>query len=335
MKYFTECEDQLNNTLVDELFKQGLDKNLTQLEAELNDSSSSSTSEVPNVKRVHFTPNFTEFMTILDSSYIDLPDSKDFSLDLKNELGACLERLKNDANNILALTANLQNRKNDIIELTENKSNLNENVNEDEGNEKKSGAVHISFEDKENELNKSFSFENKEIRTLNRSLSLEEKISSLTRQLLEENQAKNNLMFQLNEMKEYVTNLESERVSLENQMEEMLTKQKITEGELHKAREKITELIECGHKEIVSEGYGESVNVDKGILGIKKASLGELQERARILVAESGINSNHALVQLIDELCKEGDRILEEAYRDREDLLQQVKLKENTIYVFF
>lgn len=212
LKYFTKCEDELNNTLIEEILKHGFEKNLSHLE-DVNLSTSFNPDSVnTSLKRVHFTPNFTDFMNIVDNSTMSSLDSKDISIDLKNELSVCLERLKSDANEILALTTNL-NIKSDQAEL----------------------------EVKEN-----------------KSLSLDEKVSSLTRQLISETQAKNEIVSELNEIKNYVKNLEIDRVNLENELGQLLEKEKVLENNLEKAREKISELIECGHKEIVSEGYGEN-----------------------------------------------------------------------------
>lgn len=50
----------------------------------------------------------------------------------------------------------------------------------------------------------------------------------------------------------------------------------------------------------------------------------ELQEKARGIVAEWELEADNPFLVLLEDLCKEGDRIREEARRDREDLIQQV-----------
>ncbi|KAJ8933982.1 hypothetical protein NQ314_013662 [Rhamnusium bicolor] len=113
LKYFTQCEDELNNTLVDELLKQGFDKNVSQMEEELNlnDSSATNSSKtgdsLANVTRVHLTPNFNDLINLIETNSQEDCESRDISLDLKNELGVCLEKLKQEANAILALTTNI------------------------------------------------------------------------------------------------------------------------------------------------------------------------------------------------------------------------------------
>lgn len=196
MRYFTKCEDELNNTLVDELLKHGFDKSVTQIETDLS---------ITDLKRVHLTPDIAEMLNILDTNSLQ---QKDLSLDWKNELELCLEKLKVDANAILAATMGMQGKQS--IESVKDSN-------------------------------------------------LDDRLSSLKRQLVNETHLKNNLSAQLSEVQDYVTSLESEKERLEKQNELFLEKQKILENNLSKAHEKIAELIENGHKEIISEGYGENI----------------------------------------------------------------------------
>ncbi|CAG9773315.1 unnamed protein product [Ceutorhynchus assimilis] len=115
VQYFTQAEDELNNTLVDNLVKQNNETslNLSQLEADLNqDSSSGGTTNssrvfdsLANKTRVHFAPNFGELINMIEHQSQHHDESIDISIDLKNELGMCLEKLKQEANAILTLTA--------------------------------------------------------------------------------------------------------------------------------------------------------------------------------------------------------------------------------------
>lgn len=116
VKYFSQAEDELNNTLIDNLVKQN-NETLTfeQLEEELNnmDNSSGGTTNssrvfdsLTNKARFHLTPNFGELINMIEHQSQQDDDSIDISIDLKNELGMCLEKLKLEANAILALTTN-------------------------------------------------------------------------------------------------------------------------------------------------------------------------------------------------------------------------------------
>lgn len=254
LRYFKKCEDELNNTLVDELLKQGFDKSISHIEGDLD------------LKRVHITPDFTEVFNILDTNIIT--EQTDLSFDLENELELCLEKLKEDANAILAASVNFQGKESVTTTTTD------------------------------------------------------EKLSSLNRQLINETHLKNDLNNRLVELQNYIANLESVKEQLENQNELLMEKQKVLEKDLSKAHEKIGELIESGHKEIVSEGYGEKVTTNRR----NSITFGELQEKARTFIAEWVSEADNPVLLLLEDFCKEGDKIMEEKRREREDLMQQVSV---------
>lgn len=52
----------------------------------------------------------------------------------------------------------------------------------------------------------------------------------------------------------------------------------------------------------------------------------ELQEKARALISEWDLDTDNPVLVLLEDFCKEGDRITEEAKRDHEDLIQQVRI---------
>lgn len=211
LKYYTQCEDELNNTLVEELLKQGFEKILPE-DSDLNNSSLSTSSKTgdnngSNVTRIHLTPNFNELISLIENNCKDEGDSKDISIDLQNELGICLAKLKQEANAILTMTANISKQNHEAEGM--------------------------------------------------KTSSVEEKINSLTRQVITETQTKDKLREELDELTNYVTSLEKEKNEIESQLEQIIAKHNILETELAQANNKIAELIENGHKETVSEGYGD------------------------------------------------------------------------------
>ncbi|XP_050514022.1 golgin subfamily A member 4 isoform X2 [Diabrotica virgifera virgifera] len=279
LKYFTQCEDELNNTLVEELLKQGFDKNMSQIDDELNltrssPSTSSKTSDSTlNITRVHLTPNFTDLINIIESSSPEEADSKDVSIDVKNELSVCLEKLKQEANAILCLTT-----KQPVGAILDSKNNNN----------------------------------------------LEGQITSLTRKLIDETQLKEDLKSELEENQKYIETLEKERERLETELENVIAKENILEEDLTAAKNKIGQLLESGRKEIVSEGYGEA-GVHSQSLGDTMNALVDLQEKARNVLSQSRTSADPTLLHLIEELCRVGERIKEESYRERYDLQQQIE----------
>ncbi|KAJ8981747.1 hypothetical protein NQ317_004927 [Molorchus minor] len=125
LKYFTQCEDELNNTLVEELLKQGFDKSMSQIEDDLNlnDSSTTNSSKTgdstTNITRVHLTPNFSDLINLIETNSQEDCDSKDISVDLKNELGK--KKLKEDLNEALSYVESLEKEKERLEkELDEN-----------------------------------------------------------------------------------------------------------------------------------------------------------------------------------------------------------------------
>ncbi|CAH1285180.1 unnamed protein product [Diabrotica balteata] len=279
LKYFTQCEDELNNTLVEELLKQGFDKNMSQIEDELNltrssPTSSSKTSDSTfNITRVHLTPNFTDLINIIESSSPEEADSKDVSIDVKNELTVCLEKLKQEAQSILSLTT-----KQPVGAILDSKNTTN----------------------------------------------LEEQINLLTRKLTTETQLKEDLKSELEENQKYTETLEKERERLKMELENVIAKENILEEDLTAAKNKIGQLLESGRKEIVSEGYGEA-GVHSQSLGDTMNALVDLQEKARNVLSQSRASADPTLLHLIEELCRVGERIKEESYRERFDLQQQIE----------
>lgn len=200
---------------------------MSKVESDFNDSSHDGSEHFdtltisPRVKRVHFTPDVSGIINLINETSIEnIDNTKDISSEFRTELDLCLERLKSEANAILALTLNLKVKPIEAGSADDAKP-----------------------------------------------LPVEDKLSSLTRQLIVETQSKNELNIQLEENRNYVQNLEIEKQSLETQLEQMMAKQQVLVLELDHAKEKITDLIESGRTEIVSEGYGENQITGSTTLG--------------------------------------------------------------------
>lgn len=182
LRYFTQCEDELNATLVDELLASNL--------------------EDESVKRVHLTPNVDDLMQLIETnSSFDDSESNNISIELKNELGSCLEKLKTDANAILSLT-------NVLIQKPSNE--------------------------------------------------LHDKLSN-------ERELKEKLMQEMRTAIGLIETLENDKEEYEKRFEEVLQRSNMLESELHQAQQRISELIENGQKEVVSEGYGVGQSTHLGL----------------------------------------------------------------------
>ncbi|XP_048520137.1 A-kinase anchor protein 9 isoform X2 [Dendroctonus ponderosae] len=265
VKYFTQAEDELNNTLVDSLVKRSNDSfTLEQLEEELNlDVSSGGTTNssrildsLSNKTRVHLAPNFSDLINMIDYQQDD--DSVDIAVDLKNELGMCLEKLKHEANAVLALSSRPKEAS---------------NIHSPQGDE-------------------------------------QFLIERFKQDLINSNQI--------------VASLEKEKEFLEVRVDELVEKVQILDNDLEQAKYQIAELIENRHVEVISEGFGERDNPVMPGLDTTRA-LCDLQEKARSLTTHSRATLDPNALQLIEELCRVGEKIKEESKKEFRDLLQQIE----------
>lgn len=102
--YLTNCEEELNNTIVNQLVNgDRLRENFsTSFEGDsICDISDMNAEE--GVKKVHFAPDVTELLASFCSDH-DFTSNRSVSV-FESKLNACLERLKNEAAAVLCLTA--------------------------------------------------------------------------------------------------------------------------------------------------------------------------------------------------------------------------------------
>jgi len=111
VNYFAVCEEEVNNTLINEVLKRQLtDPSFINEE---NLSNNAILSETPHknpsnqqIKRVHFAPQSTKIASIVNSDNKMLQTLVDEGIDeiLRKELKTCLRRLKSDSTQILNLS---------------------------------------------------------------------------------------------------------------------------------------------------------------------------------------------------------------------------------------
>ncbi|KAG7207902.1 hypothetical protein KM043_009495 [Ampulex compressa] len=76
-------------------------------------------------------------------------------------------------------------------------------------------------------------------------------------------------------------------------------------------------------KEIITEGYGEHDDTGGDVT---LHDFSQLQEKARHVLSNGGGDCSY-LLQLIEELCRQSDRLMDDAKKEKEDLQQQVPLE--------
>lgn len=137
INYFAVCEEEVNNTLINDVLKRQLTESAFIDEDSLNKSDSTILSETQHktpssqrIKRVHFAPQSSKITSIVNSDNKTLQNLVDENIDeiLRKELKACLRRLKSDSTQILNLS---MSDKEDKIVSSSNEDLLANKINEE------------------------------------------------------------------------------------------------------------------------------------------------------------------------------------------------------------
>ncbi|KAL0122164.1 hypothetical protein PUN28_007126 [Cardiocondyla obscurior] len=250
--YFVACEDEVNNTLINEVFKNQLTENTFTNDENLSKNSSTVLSETQHkdlptqqIKKVHFAPQSTKIVSIINGDKKTLQNLAAENIDetLKKELKACLRRFKSDSNQILNLS--LSDGEDKVVS-TSNKNLASSTINEELSSKLNHTEILI--------------------------MNYEEEIEQL---------------------KSHIFELQRKLISAENK------------------------------KEVITEGYGES-DLSRGDIILQDFS--QIQEKARHVLSNGGGDASY-LLQLIEELCRQYDKLIDDARKEREDLQQQVPLE--------
>ncbi|XP_011700437.1 PREDICTED: thyroid receptor-interacting protein 11-like isoform X2 [Wasmannia auropunctata] len=252
VNYFAVCEEEVNNTLINEVLKRQLMESA--VVEEINEENLSMNGVLPQtpqkdsanqqIKRVHFAPQSTKIISIVNSDNKTLQCLVDEDVDeiLKKELKACLRRLKSDSSQFL----NLSFSDGDDKIVSSNENLLASKINED--------------------------------------LSL--KLNHAEALLI-------NYQEQVEQLKVHILELQRKLISAESK------------------------------KEVITEGYGEN-DLSGGDVVLQDFL--QVQEKARHVLSNGGGDISY-LLQLIEELCRQNDKLIDDARKEREDLQQQVPLE--------
>ncbi|XP_046436296.1 nuclear mitotic apparatus protein 1-like isoform X3 [Neodiprion fabricii] len=132
----------------------------------------------------------------------------------------------------------------------------------------------------------------------------ESKIDMLAKQVLWSSKVNEELGVKFEEAENMIFNYEQENEHLK--------------VKIHELQLKLTSIE--NKKEIISEGYGE--HEESGV-DVTTENLSQLQERVRTVISNGG-GENSYLLQLIEDLCRQGDKAADEAKKEKEDLQLQV-----------
>ncbi|KAL6263194.1 hypothetical protein P5V15_005994, partial [Pogonomyrmex californicus] len=250
VSYFAVCEEEVNNTLINEVLKKQLTESVFTNEENLRQDDNTTLPEIQNssnqqIKRVHFAPQSSKITSIINSDNKTLQSLIDEDIDeiLKKELKACLRRLKSDSTQIL----------------------------------------NLSF----------FDVEDKTISSSNENLLVSKINEELTLKLNHAEAVIMNYQEEVEQLKVHILELQGKLINAENK------------------------------KEVITEGYGES---DLSRSDIVLQDFSQVQEKARHVLSNGGGDMSY-LLQLIEELCRQNDKLIDDARKEREDLQQQVPLE--------
>lgn len=321
------CDEGMNNTLLEELQKHGIDTKTTkpnETNDELNDSIDSEHSvNLSKDSRVRFVPDVSGILNVVEDpslmEYVCQSNESSFNL---NE---CVDRLKTEAVYLLELSEQF---------CRNNKTNCKANVEKDDSCEEDDG-----LKKKRNKLEQTSSL-NENLLNGRGTVAVTSERRSLPNNFLSDRSVVNSeLNVKLNDLKNRLLLSEKERKHLETQLADTMKKHDNLAQILCMAKEHLEHLE--AQKEDISEGYGisqlKSPSRQPGRSG--KTTYSELQNTARSILNgapnSSGTNKDGTvLLQQIEDFCSKLDRFVEEEERGRCDLQEQVINIKHIVLVF-
>lgn len=247
VNYFAICEEEVNNTLINEVLKRQLTEsvfthegNLSKDDSVISETQYKDQKSNLSIKRVHFAPQSSKINSIVNSDNKTWVE-EDMDEILRKELKACLRRLKSDSTQILNLS------------LPNNEDNI----------------------------------------------ALPSKETLLASQINEE------LSLKLNHAEALIIGYQEEAEQLKLHILDL--QQKLISAE--------------SKKEVITEGYGES---DLSGIDITLPDFLQVQEKAKHVLSNGGGDASY-LLQLIEELCRQNDKLIDDSKREKEDLQQQIE----------
>lgn len=226
-KYFTHCEDDINNTIQEELHK----VNESGAETEFNISVLSSTTK----RLLTFKPDMTSLIAVVEDPQLLEFISKSSAVEdggnlVQINIVDCLERLKLEANNILGLSEQLCNR--NKLDMSIDKLSDKTDSCEEEDGLKRSHCKSLEFYDK-------VSDDKTENNVQSLPVFLEE---------VEATELHNKLM----ELKKQLVKAEEEKKDLKNELVKVLKKSDSLEQELQETKSQLGSI--SSPKETFTEG---------------------------------------------------------------------------------
>ncbi|XP_059216942.1 pericentrin isoform X3 [Stomoxys calcitrans] len=339
LKCVANCENDLNDALVEEV-QRLLSCNRTLEEHASEDFNLSTTllNETLNTTRMRLMPDVHTLMEVVEDpclvQYItqkNNDNSEDF--DLKD----CLECLRSEASYLLHLSEDLVKKHNESNERKDSYSSEREknDSEQEDGLKLQQNRKFIRV----NSLNE------QQLPT-HRSSLIQQQAQNLTslppdlNRLYQDNWSSTTaggvnaveLHFQLTELKNRLIKSENDRLHLQQELDLTISRNSDLGQELQHLRDQLSQLSSLNNVEY-NEGYGLGTTIKSPprLSGSDNSSTGfaQLQEKARNILStptqkQQNNDSTVQLLQMIEDFCREGDKVVECSKKDREDLQSQI-----------
>lgn len=334
-KCVANCEDDLNATLSEEV-QRILAQSRTQ---EAADDLEPSLSSSFNNKQLRLVPDVHSLLEVVEDpslvQFIDNKVSEENSEDF--DLGDCLERLKSEAAYLLQLSEGLDRHRLHEAEeqLDEPEKQEHEQCCEAEDGLKTTAPLDAAQQQLHKFL-RTNSLNDQHLgvahqRKSGQGMQMTKPHSSLPVDLQQHVGGNaSELSFQLVELKNRLIKSETDRQKLQQQLTHTIDRNAELGHELQALRDQLSQMNSLNHTDY-AEGYGLGDMKSPQTLDQSAVSFVQLQEKARHLLtsptqqkSHEQVNSTVILLQMIEDFCREGDKVVESGKKDREDLQSQV-----------
>ncbi|XP_046808677.1 golgin subfamily B member 1 isoform X9 [Lucilia cuprina] len=341
LKCVANCENDLTENLAEEV-QRLLSCNRTLEEHTLEDFTlnSSLLNDTLNTSKLRMIPDVQSLLEVVeDPSLVQYVNEKNADTSEDFDLKDCLERLRSEASFLLHLSEEVV-KKHDSKERRESFSSEREKHD----SEQEDG---LKMQQQQRKFIRVNSLNEQQLPTHQSSLIQQaQNLTSLPPDLnkfyLDNNSCSTNnaseLNFQLVELKNRLVKSENDRLRLQQELDHTISRNSDLGQELQHLRDQLSHLSSLNNVEY-NEGYGLGSMKSPQRLSHSEhssSSFALLQEKARNILStptqkQQNNDSTVQLLQMIEDFCREGDKVVECSKKDREDLQSQVENLETQI----
>ncbi|XP_046808670.1 golgin subfamily B member 1 isoform X2 [Lucilia cuprina] len=334
LKCVANCENDLTENLAEEV-QRLLSCNRTLEEHTLEDFTlnSSLLNDTLNTSKLRMIPDVQSLLEVVeDPSLVQYVNEKNADTSEDFDLKDCLERLRSEASFLLHLSEEVV-KKHDSKERRESFSSEREKHD----SEQEDG---LKMQQQQRKFIRVNSLNEQQLPTHQSSLIQQaQNLTSLPPDLnkfyLDNNSCSTNnaseLNFQLVELKNRLVKSENDRLRLQQELDHTISRNSDLGQELQHLRDQLSHLSSLNNVEY-NEGYGLGSMKSPQRLSHSEhssSSFALLQEKARNILStptqkQQNNDSTVQLLQMIEDFCREGDKVVECSKKDREDLQSQI-----------